>query len=133
MESTHSFPKIMELNVGGVHYSVSLSTLTKLENTTLAMMFSGKWAAPCDRDGRYFIDRSFYDPFTFRDGKMFRYVLNYLRCPDRVGLPQSPGDLQQLKVEADYYQLKELSFHIEKLIQREHKVQYCKVSLFFFL
>jgi hypothetical protein len=39
---------------------------------------------------------------------MFRYILNYLRDPERIGLPNTGGDLEQLRIEADYYQLRAL-------------------------
>jgi len=121
MESVDSqkFPKIVELNVGGLHYTVACSTLTKFENTTLTTMFSGKWAVPCDKEGRYFIDR---------DGKMFRYILNYLRSPDKMGLPSDSGDLEQLKCEADYYQLKALEELIEKEQRGSGKYEYLVTS-----
>lgn len=70
MTESQSFPDVVELNVGGRHFTTSLLTLTKCKDTMLGAMFSGKYQAIKDQDGRYFIDA---------DGDNFVYVLNYLR------------------------------------------------------
>ncbi len=41
--------------------------------------------------------------------------------------PSDPVTLQELLIETDYYQIKELSAIIEKLVQKDKRVQYCKV------
>ena len=48
--------RIIELNVGGVFYTVSRDTLLRLPNTMLEAMFSGRHQQQ-KHDGRYFIDR----------------------------------------------------------------------------
>jgi hypothetical protein len=66
-------------------------------------------------------------PFIDRDGTHFRVILNYLRSGKFV-----PGDipsLHEIQIEADYYQIKELSQEIERILQRDKKVQYCKVNI----
>jgi len=68
--SEEKFPKIIELNVGGVHYSTALETLRSDSESMLCAMFSGRMGVTQDKSGRYFIDR---------DGSLFKYVLNYLR------------------------------------------------------
>lgn len=59
------FPNVINLNVGGYLYTTSLSTLTKYEDSMLAVMFSGRHEIVRDENGRYFIDR---------DGKHFRWL-----------------------------------------------------------
>ena len=61
---------MIELNVGGSHYTTLLSTLTKDADSNLAAMFTGKLPVYKDKDGRYFLDG---------DGKLFQYILDYLR------------------------------------------------------
>ena len=63
------FPAVVELNIGGHHFTTLLQTLTK-EPGLLADMFSGKHDLMKDEHGRYFIDA---------DGSMFAYILNFLR------------------------------------------------------
>lgn len=48
--------RILDLNVGGVHYTVSRDTLLRLPNTMLEAMFSGRHQQQ-KHEGRYFIDR----------------------------------------------------------------------------
>ena len=45
------------MNVGGSHYTTSLSTLCKYEDSMLAVMFSGRYQLVRDKAGRIFIDR----------------------------------------------------------------------------
>jgi hypothetical protein len=96
------FPSIVELNVGGVHYTTTLSTLTTRDaDSLLGQMFSGRLRSgqqqPAVRDakGNYFIDR---------DGVLFRYTLDYLRT-GKVTLPDNFGECERLRQEADYFQM----------------------------
>jgi len=61
---------VIPLNVGGYNFVTTLSTLTKDKHSMLAAMFSGRHELDTDSEGRYFIDR---------DGKYFKYILNFLR------------------------------------------------------
>eukprot|EP01126_Amoeba_proteus_P030736 TRINITY_DN3030_c0_g1_i2.p1 TRINITY_DN3030_c0_g1~~TRINITY_DN3030_c0_g1_i2.p1 ORF type:complete len:332 (+),score=19.94 TRINITY_DN3030_c0_g1_i2:95-1090(+) len=61
---------ILELNVGGVHYTTYKSVLSQATGTLLEAMFSGRHPLAKDAKGRYFIDC---------DGEAFSYILNYLR------------------------------------------------------
>ncbi|CAH1275623.1 KCTD7 [Branchiostoma lanceolatum] len=71
MESEQpEFPEVVCLNVGGRHFTTSLSTLRRREDSMLAAMFSGRHHVAKDKDGRYFIDR---------DGTNFGHILNFLR------------------------------------------------------
>lgn len=49
--------KIVHLNVGGKHYSTTLSTLQSAQGSMLASMFSGNYSIKQDSEGRFFIDR----------------------------------------------------------------------------
>jgi BTB/POZ domain-containing protein KCTD7/14 len=84
------FPTVINLNVGGYLFTTSLSTLTKYEDSMLAVMFSGRHEIVRDDQGRYFIDR---------DGKYFRYILNFSRSND---LPPESVALDVLK-EAEFF------------------------------
>eukprot|EP00347_Sterkiella_histriomuscorum_P015352 403357343 len=102
MENNTSFPKIVRLSVGGVHFETSIDTLISDQNSMLAAMFSGRHNVQKDEDGRYFIDR---------DGTHFRYILNYLRD----GNTYIPFDNQQLLDEL----YKEVQFfNLENLLHR---------------
>eukprot|EP01114_Cavostelium_apophysatum_P019526 TRINITY_DN631_c0_g1_i2.p1 TRINITY_DN631_c0_g1~~TRINITY_DN631_c0_g1_i2.p1 ORF type:complete len:210 (+),score=46.84 TRINITY_DN631_c0_g1_i2:63-692(+) len=109
--------EIVSLNVGGQLFETSKATLLKGGETMLSKLLSGQFKARLDGSNRIFVDR---------DGTHFRYILNYLRSGKFVP-PNDPASIQELLVEADYYQVKELSNHIERHLQREKKVQYCKV------
>ena len=94
-----SGPRIV-LDVGGIHYSTSRSTLTKYPESMLGVMFSGRHdleTMQC-KDGSFFIDR---------DGTHFRHILNYLRDGEEVAefFPKSTDVLLELIHEAKFYQL----------------------------
>ncbi|KAL3832714.1 hypothetical protein ACJMK2_024331 [Sinanodonta woodiana] len=91
----------IQLNVGGHIYQTSTVTLTKIEGSLLSVMFDGRHAIKREKDGNYFIDR---------DGTNFRYILNYLRDGPKAvnSFPETPQLLQELAIEAEYYELKEL-------------------------
>jgi BTB/POZ domain-containing protein KCTD9 len=59
------------LNVGGKRYETTVGTLTKQNDSMLAVMFSGRHRIVKEgKDGSVFIDR---------DGTHFRYILKYVR------------------------------------------------------
>lgn len=98
--------EVVTLNVGGVLYTTTRSTLTKHQDSMLAAMFSGQYIpTAADQQGNYFIDR---------DGYMFRHVLNFLRS-DRLCLPQGFKDFDLLEVEADFYQIPALILAIRQM------------------
>ena len=94
-----SAPDIMRLNVGGMIYTTSRSTLCKYPDSMLGAMFGGKFEMIYDDAGCAFIDR---------DGDMFRHVLNFLRT-GRLLLSKEFNDFDLLEVEADFYQIQPLS------------------------
>eukprot|EP01043_Picozoa_sp_COSAG02_P059432 COSAG02_NODE_7577_length_2952_cov_6.611987_1_plen_471_part_00 len=99
-------PFAIKLNVGGVKYTTLLSTLRRVEGSTLDLMFDGidctskdgipegdpealsSIYLPRDGDGSYIIDR---------DGRSFRYILNYLRH-EGVAEPLSCFDVEEQPV-----------------------------------
>jgi len=61
-------------------------------------MFNGNWNSKLDKDGCYFIDR---------DGKHFRYILNYLRTNELI-IPDDPIIRKELFKEVEFYQINSL-------------------------
>lgn len=47
---------MIDLNIGGFHYTTSLVTLRKYEDSLLAAMFSGGYDLVRDKDGYIFLD-----------------------------------------------------------------------------
>ena len=103
--STHSFESTIFLDVGGHSFKTTLATLTRFPDSMLGAMFSGRHALTKNEAGAHFIDR---------DGRHFHYILNFLRDPESwesTGFPQLQGSvLTDLRIEADYYGLKDLMF-----------------------
>ncbi|XP_038051088.1 BTB/POZ domain-containing protein KCTD15-like [Patiria miniata] len=90
---------IVRLDVGGVNYTTSRSTLTRYPNNMLYCMFNGPWQpAARDADGTYIIDR---------DGPTFRVILNFLRN-GKLCLPKDFKDWSLLEAESNFYQIQEL-------------------------
>jgi len=102
--ATHSTSNIVHLNVGGRIYSTTLITLQYDPSSMLARMFTGLIPTTKDEQGRYFIDR---------DGKHFRYILNYLR-DGSVKVPQD--SVEEVLQEARFYGLDELAINLEERI-----------------
>ena len=98
-------PKI-KLDVGGHTFSTTQTTLTRFPNSMLGAMFSGRHALLKDQDGAYFIDR---------DGRYFHEILNFLRgattsTQKSMEHRLSPAELEELKIEADFYGLDDVMF-----------------------
>lgn len=86
---------IVSLNVGGTFYTTTRSTLRRFSGSMLHAMFSGAMPSTIDSDGRYFIDR---------DGRMFQYILNYLRST-KLSLPKDFDEFDSLIAEVDFFQI----------------------------
>lgn len=92
---------VVELNVGGVHYTSTLKTLTSDRNSRLGELFvdsNGKTDTSSltkDAKGRIFLDR---------DGVLFRYILDYLR-DDAIQLPEGFREKKRLLKEAEHFKL----------------------------
>eukprot|EP00128_Syssomonas_multiformis_P015671 Colp12_sorted_trinity150504_noHs@9134 len=96
-------PNIIQLNVGGQHYTTSLQTLQNGDHM-LSTMFSEKYfELEKDETGSYFIDR---------DGTHFRYVLNWLR--DGVIYVKDEATRWELIQEAQFYQIKSLEVYLSE-------------------
>lgn len=102
--NNHEASSLIELNVGGIHYTTTLKTLqsdpesklvSQLNSLTLGNSSSGSSPLPKDAKGRVFIDR---------DGVLFRYILDYLR-DGAVVLPEGFREGERLKQEALHFGL----------------------------
>lgn len=101
--------EVVTLNVGGVLYTTTRTTLTKYADSMLGAMFGGQYnPTALDQQGNYFIDR---------DGYMFRHILNFLRS-GQLCLPQGFKDFDLLEAEADFYQIPALICAIKSGRQR---------------
>jgi len=91
------------LDIGGYHFSTSIPTLTSIPDSYFGRLFSGPYPAHMvGDDGRVFLDR---------DGKHFRFILNFLRDPDTFSLKlRNKQELDQLRHEAEFYGLVDLMF-----------------------
>ncbi|XP_060562865.1 BTB/POZ domain-containing protein KCTD16-like [Ruditapes philippinarum] len=94
------FPEIVELNVGGVFYTTSLTTLIKEPSSLLGQIFGGECSIKLVKDskGKYFIDR---------DGVLFRYILDFLRN-QKIVLPENFHEKDRLRNEAEHFKLPEM-------------------------
>lgn len=93
--------QIVVLNVGGVYFWTTRSTLVGISDTFFCKLMGSHF----NTDGCYFIDR---------DPSHFRHILNHLR--GSTVLPHDAMTLQELQVEADFYCLRELADTIHKLL-----------------
>lgn len=87
--------EVIELNVGGVHYTTMLDTLLQEKSSHLHELFSNTDTMVKDNKGRYFLDR---------DGVLFRYILDYLR-DKQLSLPEGFREKQRLQREAEHFKL----------------------------
>jgi len=86
---------VVVLNVGGILYTTTTSTLTKFPESMLGSMICHGLPTTRDSEGHLFIDR---------DGVMFRHILNFLRS-SQLCLPSDFKDFDLLSAEADFYQI----------------------------
>ncbi|KAJ1428873.1 BTB/POZ protein [Ochromonadaceae sp. CCMP2298] len=95
------FEPNMKLDVGGVRFRTSLTTLCRFPETMIGCMFSGRHAMPLGKDEHFFIDR---------DGTHFRHILNFLRAPEGYKVEVGGADLRELQRECEYYGIDQLMF-----------------------
>lgn len=93
MQASEEDDGVVDLNVGGMLYSTTRTTLLRYDSM-LAAMFSGRHELKRRADGRVFIDR---------DGELFKYVLQYLRDGDLDVAYLDKGLRERLKREAAFY------------------------------
>ncbi|OMJ75899.1 hypothetical protein SteCoe_24839 [Stentor coeruleus] len=108
--------EILYLSVGGVKYETTRQTLCCDQNSMLAAMFSGRHTLACNSKGYYFIDR---------DGKLFRYILNFLRNQELTISQDNTNLISELLKEAEFYQLKSMISALEEL---KHKSELTYIS-----
>jgi len=90
------------LDVGGLHFSSTIETLTTIPDSVLGRMFSGRFPIQFTKDGRVFIDR---------DGSHFRHILNFLRDPENWRFSQKDKQIvDELRIEAKFYGLEDPMF-----------------------
>ena len=109
-------PNIVELNVGGVFYSTTLSTLTKESDSLLGQLFTSNSKSlqiTKDSKGKYFLDR---------DGVLFRYVLDFIRN-QRLVLPENFHEKERLKSEAEYFKLPTMVKYVNSLLAAQNKTK----------
>eukprot|EP01124_Arcella_intermedia_P015170 TRINITY_DN21693_c0_g1_i1.p1 TRINITY_DN21693_c0_g1~~TRINITY_DN21693_c0_g1_i1.p1 ORF type:complete len:472 (-),score=112.61 TRINITY_DN21693_c0_g1_i1:36-1451(-) len=91
LEMNLKLSDIIWLNVRGEVFATTRNTLCSLEDSMLAVMFSGRHHLKIDSNGHYVIDR---------DPVLFRYILQYLRN----GRLDYPKELEnEIMTEFDYF------------------------------
>ncbi|XP_069615457.1 BTB/POZ domain-containing protein KCTD14 [Ranitomeya imitator] len=94
---------VVQLNIGGDIYTTTVGTLKKYQESKLFEMFNGLPKLRTDVEGRYFIDR---------EGKYFRYILDYLRSG------QVPTEyIHEVYKEALFYEIESLVKKLEETPQ----------------
>lgn len=86
--------KMVSLNVGGQRYATTWSTLNRFHSEALQQMLSNP-----DEDGNFFLDR---------DGKMFQYILGFLRN-QKLCLPSDFSEFDSLTTEVIFFNIPYLS------------------------
>jgi len=90
------------LDVGGFKYSTTVETLTKVPDSFLGRMFSGRFPIKLNEDGRIFIDR---------DGTHFHLILLFLRDPELVRVKlKDKVEMEEFKAEVEFYGLTKAVF-----------------------
>lgn len=98
--------KMISLNVGGQWYSTTWSTLNRFDSRALQQMLRNP-----NEDGNFFLDR---------DGKMFQYILGFLRNGE-LCLPDDFSDFDSLTTEVNLYRIYELSSCLENVKRKRIK------------
>jgi len=107
----------VKLNVGGSLHYTTIGTLTKIPETMLQAMFSGRMEVLTDPEGWILIDRC---------GKHFGTVLNYLR-DGNVALPPNLQEIEELLAEAKFYCIGGLCDLCEKAMVSHNAEPICQV------
>lgn len=106
--SSKKSAEMVELNVGGINYTTTLTTLNKLPHSKLCQTIKELLENNSDNSSK--LDAVLYQAdtnkvFIDRDGALFRFVLDFLRQPDRFILPENFYEVDRLTCEAEYYGL----------------------------
>jgi len=98
----HKLPKgRIVLDVGGCLFSTTFETLTKIPDSYLEKMFSGRFPIQVNEDGTVFVDR---------DGTHFDSVLKFLRDPTTKIKMKEKLDYDEFKAEIEFYGLTRAMF-----------------------
>jgi hypothetical protein len=98
---------IIRLDVGGIHYTTTKSTLCRIGGSMLEAMFNGSIDSK-QVDGRYFIDRN---------GHLFQPILDYLRDGDTWTPPSDLDVCRAIHREAQFFCLLSLSDRLTQTIK----------------
>ena len=110
--------ELVKLNVGGVKYETTLTTLTADgDDSMLGSMFSGRHELHPDDDGEVFIDR---------DGKHFGHILNVLRDSS---VAVNINDRAALHAELKYHGISEERCK-RLIIVSDHNGNRCRFDVF---
>jgi DNA-binding beta-propeller fold protein YncE len=103
----------IKLNIGGVTFTTSVSTLTREKDTFFSVMFGGNFNMKPDEDGEYFIDR---------EGDLFHIILKHLRGYDidEVTSKLSEIDKSRLAVEAEFYGITSMIKYLQRRPRKLH-------------
>lgn len=104
--------KMISLNVGGQWYSTTWSTLNRFDSGALQQMLRNP-----NEDGNFFLDR---------DGKMFQYILGFLRN-GKLCLPSDFSEFDSLTTEVNFFNNSYLSQCLEKIKQEKLTVRYLEI------
>ncbi|XGW17679.1 hypothetical protein V3C99_002347 [Haemonchus contortus] len=97
----------ISLDVEGVLFKTSISTLTKVKGSYFDRLFQNDWRDHLDKHGHLFVDR---------DSTIFPLILNYLR-DGSIPLPRDEYYLERILREARFYKLHGLCRDIEKRME----------------
>jgi len=100
----HKLPKgRIILDVGGENFASTYETLTKVPDSWLGRMFSGRFELKVNDDGSILIDR---------DGKFFDYILKFLRSyPEFAKIKMTDRiEFEEYKQEVEFYGLTKAMF-----------------------
>lgn len=109
MNSSRGYGDLVGLNVGGIIYKTSSSTLLKNNESFFSQMLEGYIPSTKDDDGNFIIDR---------DGQVFRHILNFMRCGSMV-VPEDFKEYTLLEHEADFYSLWELQKAVQEAVSSQ--------------
>ena len=104
----------VHIDVGGTIFTSSLETLTRYPDSRLSKLFNGTIPIVLDTlKQHYFIDR---------DGKLFRYILNFMRY-GMLALPDYFNEMPALLEEARYFELAPLISVLEDRLSRRKPLE----------
>ncbi|VDL69704.1 unnamed protein product [Nippostrongylus brasiliensis] len=98
----------ISLDVEGVLFKTSVSTLTSVKGSYFDCLFQNGWRDRLDKHGHLFIDR---------DSSLFPLILNFLR-DGSIPLPRDEYYLERILREARFFKLQGLISDIEASMKR---------------